>query len=69
MPNQTTVQAVMHNPLVSQTAILTAMQAVNLTAIQAIMANPTTTQVVTPTTIPAVMANLAAILTVMLLVL
>ena len=55
----------MHNPLVSQTAILTAMQAVNPTAIQAVMANLTVTQVVTPTIIQAVMANLAAILTVM----
>ena len=57
-----TVQAVMPNPTVTQTAIPTAMQAVNLTTIGAVMVNQTAIQIITPTSIRAAMANLATIL-------
>ena len=56
-----TVQAVMPNPTVTQTAILTAIQAVNLTTIGAVMVNQTAIQIITLTSIRAAMANLATV--------
>ena len=56
-----TVQAVMPNPTVTQTAIPTAMQAINLTTIGAVMVNQTAIQIITPTSIRAAMANLATV--------
>ena len=58
-----TVQAVMPNPTVTQTAIPTAMQAVNLITTGAVMVNQTAIQIITPTSIRAAMANLATVVT------